>query len=70
MNIYKAEELRKAWDGKPCNHPSFEVETFPATYETGWVESKTGDYVCTQCGETFTKNEMLEIKNKNQRHKQ
>lgn len=62
MNIKKAEELRKIWGDKPCNHPSFERETFPATWETEWIEKDTGDYVCTQCGESFTKEEMERIK--------
>lgn len=61
MNTKKAEILRKTWGDKPCNHPSFEKETFPATYETGGVETKTGDYVCSQCGECFTKEEMEQI---------
>lgn len=61
MNIKRAEALRKQWGDKPCSHPSFEVETYPATKETGWLENKTDDYVCTQCGESFTKEEKEKI---------
>ena len=39
---------------KPCSHPKFEKETHLGW---GYVEEKTGDYVCTQCGQDFTKNE-------------
>ena len=66
MDYFKAEELRKLWGNKPCSHPKFEKET-----HLGWayVEEKTGDYVCTQCGQDFTKNEYDKIiaeRNKNQ----
>ena len=44
MQMKEAEERRKAWGGKPCNHPSLVKE-----YELG---TATGDYVCTQCGES------------------
>ncbi len=37
--------LRKAWGDKPCDHPEFTDE-----YLFG---SRTGDYVCTQCGKSF-----------------
>ena len=57
MEIKKAEQLRKKWGDKPCSHPSFEEETFPATKETEWLQTKTGDYVCLQCGRVFTKTE-------------
>ena len=61
MNIKRAEELRQLWGNKPCDHPSFEKETFPATRATEWLEIKTGDYVCTQCGMSFTKEEKENI---------
>ena len=46
--------------------PKFEKETHLGW---GYVEEKTGDYVCTQCGQDFTKNEYDRIiaeRNKNQ----
>ena len=66
MDFLKAEELRKLWGSKPCSHPKFEKETHLGW---GYVEEKTGDYVCTQCGQDFTKNEYDRIiaeRNKNQ----
>lgn len=59
MDIKKAENLRKEWGDKACDHPSFEKETqgAPIVKGMGYVEEKTGDYVCTQCGEVFTKAE-------------
>jgi|GEM_PF-613449 len=43
MQTTKAEELRKKWGNKPCDHPNLEKEYF--------LGAATGDYVCTQCGE-------------------
>lgn len=39
---------------KPCSHPNFEVETH---LDSGYAAVKTGDYVCTCCGQDFTKEE-------------
>lgn len=62
MNIKKAQNLRNKWGDKPCNHPRFERETQGAPIlGLGYVEVKTGDYICTQCGEVFTKEEKCEI---------
>ncbi len=52
MQYYEAEELRKEWQGKPCNHENVEKE-----YHLG---SHTGDYVCTVCGKEFTSREEAE----------
>lgn len=41
--MYEAAELRKKWGGKPCSHSHVVSE-----YNRG---TKTGDYVCTTCGE-------------------
>ena len=49
MQLEEAKALRESWGDKPCNHPSFADE-----YMFG---SKTGDFVCEQCGQTFTKRE-------------
>lgn len=57
MDYFKAEELRKLWGNKPCSHPKFEKETHLGW---GYVEEKTGDYVCTQCGQDFTKMNTIE----------
>lgn len=47
MQKEKAEELRAQWGNKPCEHPSIEEE-----YHSG---RNTGDYVCTKCGLSATK---------------
>lgn len=49
MDMIAAMELRKEWGNKPCNHPSLEKE-----YHLG---AGTGDYVCTQCGQTRSNKE-------------
>ena len=54
MDYRKAEKLRKEWGNKPCSHPNFEVETH---LDSGYAVVKTGDYVCTCCGQDFTKEE-------------
>ena len=62
MDIKKGQRLREEWGDKPCDHPNFEKETQGAPISgLRYVESKTGDYICTQCGETFTKAEKDEI---------
>ena len=52
MDYLKAEKLRKEWGDKPCSHTDFEVETH---LDPEYVSVKTGDYVCTCCGQVFTK---------------
>lgn len=56
MDYQESEKLRKAWGGKPCNHEHVEKETHkdPDGFDV-WDHS---DYVCTTCGETFTKEEL------------
>lgn len=62
MDIKKGQRLRDNWKNKPCEHPNFEQETQGAPIiGLGYVESKTGDYICTQCGKVFTKAEKEEI---------
>jgi transposase-like protein len=46
MQLQEAKKLRDQWRDAPCNHPHFAKE-----YDGS---SNTGDYVCTQCGKTFT----------------
>lgn len=43
MQMDEASRLRLKWGDKPCSHPDLEAE-----YHRG---SKTGDYVCSTCGE-------------------
>ena len=62
MDIKKGQELRDNWGNSPCEHPSFEKETIGAPISgLSYVEQKTGDYICTQCGEVFTKDEKEKI---------
>lgn len=61
MNFKETERLIKEWGNKPCNHSNIEKET--------WIDSEgitvhNGDYVCTQCGQTFTETEYKELRNK------
>ena len=44
MQAKKANELRKEWGDKPCEHPCLTKE-----YELG---SATGDYFCATCGKS------------------
>jgi transcription elongation factor Elf1 len=53
MQRKKAQELRKAWGDKPCDHPSFSRE-----YDAG---ERTGSYCCTQCGASVTFREKAEL---------
>lgn len=62
MDIKKGEQLRREWDGTLCPHSNFSKETQGAPIAgLGYVESKTGDYICTQCGKVFTKAEKDKI---------
>lgn len=61
MDIIKGIELRKAWGDKPCDHPSFSKETQSQVLPFGYVEQKTGDYLCIICGTEFTDEEIKEI---------
>ena len=44
MQLKKAQELKKRWGNKPCDHSSLEKEYYLGT--------ATGDYICTDCGES------------------
>ncbi len=46
MEYSEAKALKESWGDKPCDHPSFADK-----YLFG---SKTGDFVCEQCGQFFT----------------
>ena len=54
IQFEKANEIEKAWGNKPCSHPYITKE-----YNRS---SQTGDYRCTQCGATFTEDEVKSIK--------
>lgn len=49
MEYEEVKALRVAWGDKPCDHPDFTDEIL--------FGSKTGDYICVQCGKSFTKRE-------------
>jgi len=53
MQSKRADELRQAWNGKPCEHPAFAKR-----YDLG---KRTGDYVCTQCGRVISFRERAEV---------
>lgn len=53
MQMEKAIELKKSYNGGNCSHPDFDKEYC--------LSASTGDYICTVCGESFTKEEMDEI---------
>lgn len=56
MQSKKAARLRRDWGDKPCDHLDFDKE-----YDLG---AQTGDYVCVQCGECFTRHEKEAIEAK------
>lgn len=49
MEMLDAMKISKEWGNKPCDHPRVEKE-----YHSG---AGTGDYVCTQCGQTRSSKE-------------
>jgi len=53
MQRKKAAALKQEWGDKPCTHPAFAKE-----YDLG---ERTGNYVCTTCGSTFTFREKAEL---------
>ena len=53
MQRKKATLLRQEWSDKPCTHPTFAKE-----YDLG---ERTGNFVCTTCGKTFTFREKAEL---------
>jgi len=53
MQKKRATALQEAWGDKPCTHPELAKE-----YDLG---KRTGNYVCTQCGATFTFRERAAI---------
>ena len=61
----KVLKLQEAWGDKVCNHPRFEKEVYGMVTVSGYIETKTGDYVCMQCGEVFTKEEKERLEKRN-----
>lgn len=53
MQRKKAALLKQEWGDKPCSHPAFAKE-----YDLG---ERTGNFVCTTCGSTFTFREKAEL---------
>ena len=53
MQRKRAAALREAWGSQPCAHPSLAKE-----YDLG---ERTGSWVCTQCGATFSFREKAEL---------
>ncbi|MEK7723846.1 MAG: hypothetical protein AAB336_05825 [Acidobacteriota bacterium] len=54
MQSDQANKLREKWGNKPCSHPNFEKE-----YCLG---GDTGDYACTTCGESITRDKYQELR--------
>jgi hypothetical protein len=54
VEMSEAGKLRRDHDGTPCEHYYLVRETCRG--------SKTGDYVCTSCGESFSPAEMERMK--------
>uniref|UniRef100_A0AB33ISN2 Uncharacterized protein n=1 Tax=Prevotella sp. GTC17253 TaxID=3236793 RepID=A0AB33ISN2_9BACT len=61
MDFKEAEKLAKDWGEKPCDHPHIQKETW---IDLEGIAVQNGDYVCTQCGQTFTEAEYKEFCNK------
>lgn len=57
----KVLKLQEEWGDKPCSHPTFQKEIFGIVTDTGYIEPKTGDYVCTQCGYAITAEEYRKL---------
>jgi hypothetical protein len=53
MQRKRASALRREWGDQPCPHPTLAKE-----YDAG---ERTGNFVCTQCGATFTFREKAEL---------
>ena len=53
MQKKRASVLRHEWGDKPCTHPELSKE-----YDLG---KRTGNYVCSQCGATFSFREKAEL---------
>ena len=53
MQKKRALALQQEWGDKTCDHPAFAKE-----YDNG---ERTGNFICTQCGATFTFREKKEL---------
>jgi hypothetical protein len=53
MQVKDAERLRNSYGDRPCPHPTFAKEYY--------LGSHTGEYVCKQCGRTFSTTERDQI---------
>lgn len=59
MQKKRAVALRQAWGSAPCEHLALARE-----YDLG---KRTGNYICTQCGATFTFREKVELQDSQRR---
>lgn len=53
MQRKRADELRKLWGDRECDHPELSKE-----YDLG---ARTGNYDCTRCGKIFSFREKAEL---------
>ncbi|MFL5624275.1 MAG: hypothetical protein ACJ788_01605 [Ktedonobacteraceae bacterium] len=63
MTTKDARELHLDWlaaGNKTCTHPAFATEYAGEGWEKGFT-GRTGDSVCTTCGEVFSPTEVDEI---------
>lgn len=49
VQLKHSKTLKEKWGNKPCSHPNLSKEYY--------LSSATGDYICTQCGESFNREE-------------
>ncbi len=62
MQFDKANQLRESWGNKSCSHPNLEKEYY--------LGSDTSDFVCTTCGETFSKAQKEKIESQRSKGEQ
>lgn len=53
MQSEEAKNRRLEWGNKHCDHPNFVKEYY--------FGAQTGDFICSQCGREFTKEEKNKI---------
>lgn len=56
IQYIEAQQLRKNWGNKPCEHKDWLKEYYNGT--------STGDYICSQCGKAVYETKLEDIKNK------
>lgn len=58
MQMDEAERLRETWGNKPCDHPNITKEYY--------LGAQTGDYVCTKCGLSASKEYFEKLRRENE----